>query len=1278
MSKHIISQNLGDVSELIVIMPLKQGFVPTRRLMSYATRTRLLLQTLNGIRKKSIEERDEKAFLGPIEALAVIDNVRWSILNDESELMMAVSFRGAWEPYIRKIAIQAGVLLDAVLCNCEGYEDFQSDLGYPKFAEWVKKHQVRTEYFYSALYDITVKDLNYFKSLAFDVRNCDDFSSTCVDAVCRKVNLTLNQDDVAVPVKIEQGISILSAMYELSHYFLDEDSKFLLRLCHRLVDTEFKFYLALLRALDPKLDQTLPNTINFQEVAEKFSEEDTAAFQTFLQEIYNPQNTEVRAFLTNLIPAVHLAAKNVYRNPIQWFNKPQQKPHTKPNNTNLSNPGTVQINILESITEEPNDLTHGCFLLLGLEDTSAEEKAKLLTHLYQFVSTYQQNAAQNGNEQAISVNLCFTYLGLKSIGVSKEVLDEFPLEFQQGMEARAALLGDIRYNHPNNWVPPKAFFENKARADINDRIDLAAVDIILHVQTSAPIPADRDDVWDTDHPLYHFVKDELLADGYYEKVLLAVELMRRLVDQNGHFDFVDGISQPKWKLPKDSKEDRDLVKLGEILLGYENDYGDPPPAQDLLFNNGTFLVIRKLEQDVPSFEKFLEKAGERELYKKKMMGRTTDGKNLIDGTKGNDFDYEQDPLGEKCPLHSHIRRANPRNPEPHKPIPRIMRRSMSYGPVYQAEKGNEHAERGLFFIAYNASIAHQFEVIQRWLTGGNDSGCLSSEHDPFLGVPKKGDPRNFRFVENDKVERQPLNLAESNEKPTQLVTLRWGSYLFVPSTTGIRKLIEFCQSSSDEPTFPTTKILKEKAEETIKKLQFLELIQDKKPAKEAHEHVANRWHKLLLEPSVRASGLSTAIWENIRTQHGGAMRTPFGVLVASQELIMNVLRDDINYSVNAYCERMEQSLGQGFLGLDNAAATRSQYQKEALPVNKLIENFVFVPNNGTTDSTTRSYEALHAAFDHASIYIQNQVKHTKPLKRNVVLSVTAMSEYVIGKLAQQWFAVIDDAAIKIGTKTDPEIPHCPHDFINTAKFVFSPHPTDYIRDEACTMGRKIADHCFKFVENAVKNPIDKSFRIAEPLIKTYDPNAPDDINRISRTIANLIKGFSSPTFASGLKTFNSLIDSKTLTRFQSIWLAKISDKNTLINRDEKAALAEALFKSKVINIMRADPAPGLIHREAKHNIMLGPVSVKAGDRIVLSLESAAREKSNKSDTEILFGGDITQRGKGIAKATPTHACPGQIMALEIILGQLCAVMEAGRFTRYAPLNLELQDPPLPS
>src|SRR3546814_21055830 len=73
---------------------------------------------------------------------------------------------------------------------------------------------------------------------------------------------------------------------------------------------------------------------------------------------------------------------------------------------------------------------------------------------------------------------------------------------------------------------------------------------------------------------------------------------------------------------------------------------------------------------------------------------------------------------------------------------RRLRRGMTYGPrLDPSDPASVAAPRGLMFMAYNASIAEQYETIQRWVNGGNISGVASGNNDPLVGTAPRPDGR---------------------------------------------------------------------------------------------------------------------------------------------------------------------------------------------------------------------------------------------------------------------------------------------------------------------------------------------------------------------------------------------------------------------------------------------------------------------------------------------------------------------------------------------------------
>ena len=51
-------------------------------------------------------------------------------------------------------------------------------------------------------------------------------------------------------------------------------------------------------------------------------------------------------------------------------------------------------------------------------------------------------------------SVALTFQGLKALGVPAESLESFPPEFQQGMAARATVIGDTGENSPDHWEKP--------------------------------------------------------------------------------------------------------------------------------------------------------------------------------------------------------------------------------------------------------------------------------------------------------------------------------------------------------------------------------------------------------------------------------------------------------------------------------------------------------------------------------------------------------------------------------------------------------------------------------------------------------------------------------------------------------------------------------------------------------------------------------------------------------------------------------------------------------
>ena len=470
------------------------------------------------------------------------------------------------------------------------------------------------------------------------------------------------------------------------------------------------------------------------------------------------------------------------------------------------------------ITSGFGHLPCSAYLLLEIGDRArAQEWLKGLLHQLTTAATWRLKAGEPKQKPKRTINLAFTYPGLQALGLSEAVLHTFPSEFCDGMAStpQARILSDTGESAPEHWE-----LGGPQNAAIH------AV-LILNAETPADLDAYCGEHRQTIHAMQGGVVEHESSAQYGTRPEHSRE----------PFGFFDGISQPQIEGIKGEG-----VRTGEFILGYPNEYGfyplspvlpaaddpqhilpdsanpnhKPDQFRDLGFN-GTFVVYRKLEQDVAGFWRFLQAESVRlkgavdpgfmVWLAAKMVGRWPSGASLVitpesDQPSLRDYDFlyaQADPLGLACPLGSHVRRTNPRDQVgPAGQIEslhmasrhRILRRGKPYGPqlfdpteltrlhnldALQAvvDLQDDGQSRGIHFLCANASIKSQFAFIQQaWANNPSVSG-LADNRDPIAGDndPVKA-PGGMLIPERDSTLRTAAL--------PRFVTTRGGVYLFMP------------------------------------------------------------------------------------------------------------------------------------------------------------------------------------------------------------------------------------------------------------------------------------------------------------------------------------------------------------------------------------------------------------------------------------------------------------------------------------------------------------------
>lgn len=314
----------------------------------------------------------------------------------------------------------------------------------------------------------------------------------------------------------------------------------------------------------------------------------------------------------------------------------------------------------------------------------------------------------------------------------------------------------------------------------------------------------------------------ILADSCREKVDDGVELVKKSIssfadivfEQEGdvlkneegagieHFGYVDGISQPLFF----EDEINEYRKQNNIPFAVPTSYFafDPSAEVGLVLApdpfaqssnaKGSYLVFRKLEQDVEGFKKAEEELARKlglspedeERAGAMLVGRFEDGTPIQlskeDGMIGSDiinnFDYVRDDES-KCPYHAHIRKTNPRSDSPNSKSHIMARRGIPYGERTATKK------KGLLFMSYQASIVNQFEVIQRFWANSDTFVERDPKDkvgiDPITGQSKSKALGAYATNWNDPKSMQQESFA-------QFVTMKGGGYFFAPSMDFLKNL----------------------------------------------------------------------------------------------------------------------------------------------------------------------------------------------------------------------------------------------------------------------------------------------------------------------------------------------------------------------------------------------------------------------------------------------------------------------------------------------------------
>lgn len=466
----------------------------------------------------------------------------------------------------------------------------------------------------------------------------------------------------------------------------------------------------------------------------------------------------------------------------------------------------------------PDAASGKAFLQAVTPDVATASEVLAFNALYKEV---RGRGGEDGTVEATWLNVTLSAAGLTVLGAP--AVEMLPAEFTMGMAAQATALGDADTSAPAQWLAPF----NPGAPAVHAMAILAAdapEDLeAAYARLQAKIAAT------------HIIELEPHQDGN-----------TRPGSQRGHehFGFKDGISQPGIDgITQTSKSGTDTIAPGEFIIGYADQDGNisgqspapapaplagqpgypgpapapaPAPALPDWTKNGSFLVYRRLRQDVAAFDQFLTQQAQQlgmssELLAAKLVGRWRSGApmetvaalpagtdpsasdpsvatpGVLDDDQINDFDYEPgDADGARVPRAAHIRKVNPRSATPPgKPESnrhRMLRRGIPYGPEFQPgeqaygqEPVGDDRDRGLLFLCYQSSLTRAFNFAQQSWANARDFPQANDGEDPII---------------SQALAERAFNLPP---QATHVMMARWvfttgGEFFFSPSISALKQL----------------------------------------------------------------------------------------------------------------------------------------------------------------------------------------------------------------------------------------------------------------------------------------------------------------------------------------------------------------------------------------------------------------------------------------------------------------------------------------------------------
>ena len=277
----------------------------------------------------------------------------------------------------------------------------------------------------------------------------------------------------------------------------------------------------------------------------------------------------------------------------------------------------------------------------------ATQGRQLVSALLPRITTSERWADPNDPETSgaperpkTTMNVAFTWKGLRALDLPTVTLSQFPREFIDGMAPRAQVLSDVGPSGHKHWDPVwRRPVSNKRGTDIHLLVTVNS----QMMPNGDPIPEMEEvtnwlrtiGTWKGVKLLKGHGKDQSKGKGtartqdeadYQQAGARLVDAGdgTKRIDAQEHFGFEDGIGNPVFagQYPKEIEEQRVKgrgklrpdqtwapLAAGEFLIGHVDESQELPftTQPPRFMQNGTFLCFRKLHENVGTFQTYVDR-----------------------------------------------------------------------------------------------------------------------------------------------------------------------------------------------------------------------------------------------------------------------------------------------------------------------------------------------------------------------------------------------------------------------------------------------------------------------------------------------------------------------------------------------------------------------------------------------------------------------------------------------------------------------------------------------